>query len=191
MGGLPNAFRRDAETIAEETRADLGIRNIDRLDPHRLAAMLEIPVVALAVLERDQQSEELAEALSVLRAGESSTLSALTVFDGNRRLILYNERHSAPRQASDICHELSHGLLLHRPGVAIDGRGCRTWNSLIESEADYLAGTLLIPGKAARWAAKCGMDMTAAASHFGCSEPMARWRMGISGALRLLKSDRT
>lgn len=190
MGGLPSAFRKDAEAIAEETRADLGIRNIDRLDPHRLAEMLEIPVIPLAVLERDHQSEQLGEALSVLRADEASTLSALTVFDGSRRLILHNERHSAARQASDICHELSHGLMLHEPSVAIDGRGCRSWNSQIEGEADYLAGALLVPGKAARWAAKCGMDIATAASHFGCSEPMARWRMGVSGAFRLQRSAR-
>lgn len=55
-----------------------------------------------------------------MRTDEASTLSALTVFDGARRLIVHNEQHSAPRQASDICHEQSHGLLLHEPGVAIE-----------------------------------------------------------------------
>jgi Zn-dependent peptidase ImmA (M78 family) len=188
LGGVSNSFRADAEAIAEETRGDMGIRNIDRLDARRLAAKLEIPVLPLAALEIEHGSDELAQALAVLRTDEASTLSALTVFDGARRLIVHNEQHSAPRQASDICHELSHGLLLHEPGVAIDGRGCRSWNSQIEEEANYLAGALLIPGKAARWAAKRGMDIAAAARHFGCSEPMARWRMGVSGAARLMKA---
>lgn len=187
MGGLPSSFKTDAESIAEETRADLGIRNIDRLHPRALAAKLEIPVVALGELTTLVDSADLDQALQVLRAEEASTLSALTVFDGPRRLIVHNEEHSDARQASDISHELAHGLLLHEPGQAVDGRGCRSWNTLIEDEANFLAGALLVPGKAARWAAKRGMDVAAVANHFGCSEPMARWRLGITGAMRLMK----
>lgn len=191
MGGLSTRFKADAETLAEDMRAELKIRNIDRLDTHALAAHLGIPVLRLGDLA-DQAGDGdgdagVNDALVVLRGQEASTLSALTVFDGTRRLIVHNEEHSPGRQASDIGHELSHGLLLHDPAPAVDGRGCRTWDTEIEDEANFLAGALLVPGKAARWAAKRGMDALAVACHFGCSEPMARWRTGVSGGYRLAR----
>jgi Zn-dependent peptidase ImmA (M78 family) len=176
--------------MSEAVRAELGIRNIDRLRPHDLAEHLGIPVIQLgdlATAAPEGDTGRLDSALGVLRSERSSSLSALTVFDGPRRLIIHNEQHSPGRQASDIGHELAHGLLLHDPAPPVDGRACRTWNGSIEDEANFLAGTLLVPGKAARWAAKRGMDATAVARHFGCSEQMARWRLGVSGADRLAR----
>lgn len=40
------------------------------------------------------------------------------------------------------------------PAQAFDDIGCRLWNQDVEDEADYLGGALLIPGKAARYAAR-------------------------------------
>ena len=41
--------------------------------------------------------------------------SGVTVFRGPRRTIVFNDAHAPGRQANDIGHELSHGLLLHTP----------------------------------------------------------------------------
>ena len=50
----------------------------------------------------------------------------MTVFDGLRRIIAYNDAHSKARQNSDLSHELSHGLLLHESTPALDmTTGCR------------------------------------------------------------------
>lgn len=190
MTNLRRGFTGEAEAIAEASREDLGIKNIDRLDPLRLAQKLEIPVVSLGGLPSlCGDAPGLREAIALLHGEEQSALSAVTVFAGTRRLIVYNGQHEAARVASDITHELAHGLLLHPPAPALDEHGCRSWNDAIEHEASYLGGALLIPGKAARWAAKRGMSIEAMASRFGCSTDMARWRLSASGARKLIKSS--
>jgi Zn-dependent peptidase ImmA (M78 family) len=186
---LRRGFVGQAESIAERIRADLGLANIVRLDPLALADDLEIPVLSLtALLALDSASDDLAGAVSVLRGAEQSALSALTVFRGNRRLVVYNDRNTVSRQTSDLAHELAHGLLLHTPAAALNGSGCRAWNTEIEDEASYLGGALLIPGKAARWIAKCGITVAAAAERFGCSIEMINWRLNESGARKLMRT---
>ena len=189
MPKLRPGFAGEAESIAEDSRAELGVRNIDRLDPLQLAARLDIPVLSLRQLaDLDIEVPGLREAVDLLHGVEQSALSAVTVFAGAKRLILFNGEHIAARRASDITHELAHGLLLHRPAPALDHRGCRAWDTAIEYEASYLGGALLLPGKAARWVAKCGMSPEYAAERFGCSIEMVRWRLSVSGARRLIKS---
>jgi hypothetical protein len=186
---LRTGFTAEAESISEDSRAELGIRNIDRLDPLQLAAKLEIPAMPLRQLAGlGTDLPGLNAAIDLLHGAEQDALSAVTVFAGPRRMILFNSEHTAARQASDITHELAHGLLLHRPAPALDDRGCRSWNTAIEDEASYLGGALLVPGKAARWAAKRGLSPEAAAARFGCSLEMMRWRLSMSGARRLIKS---
>jgi hypothetical protein len=173
--------------MAEDVRQEMGIGNIARLNPSDLADHLDIPIWSLGVLaELSDPIPELRWAIEILHGPEESSLSAMTVFNGSERVILFNERHKAPRQASDLCHELAHGLLLHEPVPAFDERGCRAWNSEIEDEADYLGGALLLPGKGARWAAKSGLSPEGAAMRFGCSIEMVNWRLNASGARRLM-----
>jgi Zn-dependent peptidase ImmA (M78 family) len=188
MTKLRPGFTREAETIAEDMRAELGIKNINRLEPLHLAAHLDIVVLSLTTLAGlGLAVPSLGRAIDTLRGDEQSALSAVTVFDGSKRLVVYNNEHSVARQASDITHELAHGLLLHQPAPALDERGCRAWNTDVENEASYLGGALLIPGKAARWVVKCGITPESAAEKFGCSIEMVRWRLSASGARRLAK----
>ena len=187
MTKLPTGFSKDAEAISEAMRAELGVRNIDRLDPRQLANHLEVPSVPLSELRHAKTGDdELAESIDLLTGREQGALSGITVFRGTERVVIYNDQHKPARQASDINHELAHGLLLHRPGVALDNRGCRAWDTRIEEEATFLAGALLVPGKAARWLAKRGMSVEEAATRFGCSVDMINWRLNQSGARRLM-----
>ena len=179
-------FKVDAESIAEELRVELKVGNIRALDPMAAARALEIPVLSLAQLRAVRpQDSSLEEAVRVLYGPEQSSLSAVTVFLGTKRLIVYNQQHDAGRQASDICHELAHGLLFHEPAPMLDDIGCRSWNSEMEQEADYLGGALLIPGKGARYAAKAGLTDEETARRFRCSREMATWRLNESGGRKL------
>ena len=190
MGKLRTGFAREAESIAEGVRRELGVGNIVKLDPHALAEYLEIPALSLNQLaQAGTRVPGIDAAVEVLRGPEQSALSAVTVFAGTQRMIVYNDRHGPARQASDICHEIAHGLLLHAPSPALDDRGCRAWNTDVENEAAYLGGALLIPGKGARWIAKCGMNPALAAARFGCSHEMVNWRLNESGARRFMKAD--
>jgi Zn-dependent peptidase ImmA (M78 family) len=117
--------------------------------------------------------------------------SAVTVFRGSVRTIVHNDAHLPGRQASNITHELSHGLLGHEPTPALDNRGCRLWDQLIEEEANILAGVLLLPQDACvAMALKAASDAQVAEA-YGTSKDMARWRMGVSGARKIASRSRT
>ena len=99
---LRRGFKSEAATLAQEIRAELGLRPLDRLDPRGLARHLDVPIVPLSCLSSDLTSVQYF--LSV----ERKAFSALTVFDGHRRMIVHNDSHSEARQNSNLAHELAH-----------------------------------------------------------------------------------
>lgn len=175
---MRRGFKTEANALAAEIRQELGLRALDRLDPLVLAEHLAIPVIALSNLLAE------APAVTYLLDVEPRSFSAVTIFDGLRRLIVHNDRHTPGRQNSNIGHELAHGLLLHPPRPAVDHRGCRLWDQEIEEEADWLAGVLLVPEDAALAVARGRTWQTEAeaALHFGVSEQMLTYRVNITGA---------
>jgi Zn-dependent peptidase ImmA (M78 family) len=113
---------------------------------------------------------------------EASAFSAVTVFRGNRRVIVHNDAHSPGRQASDVSHELGHGLLLHRPAPALSVVGCRDWDLALEEEADWLGAALLISDEAAMHIAQSSMSNRYAAVAYGVSLELVTWRMNMTAA---------
>jgi len=176
---LRRGFKAEANHIAREVRAELGLRFIDPLDPWALARHLEIPIVPLS-----SYAGLAADAVHHFCRVDAGAFSALTVFDGPRRLIVYNDSHSLGRRASDLAHELAHALLLHRPGPALDHRGCRRWNSEQEEEANWLAGALLISEEAALQIARSGEPLEEAAKRCRVSQAMITFRLNVTAAFR-------
>jgi hypothetical protein len=176
---LRRGFKAEADRLAVLMRKELGVAPTSALDPRKLAAHLEIPVsdfsAAIAANPR----------IEPLLGSARGAISALTVYAGFRRGIWVNDCHDPGRQNSSISHELSHALLLHTPGPALDSFGCRHWNGDIEDEADWLAGFLLIPNDAARAIVRYRMSDEAAAAKYGVSKQMLTWRLNMSGARRL------
>ncbi len=74
------------------------------------------------------------------------------------------------------------GPVLHPPTPALDDRGCRIWDQVIEEEATWLAGVLLVPESAALIIARRGTPLAVAAAEFGVSEQMMDWRLNVTGA---------
>jgi len=181
---LESAFKKDAEQIAEDVRKDLGLFNYRAMDPRLLFEALDIPVVSLNRLVEISDDPPLGAAVAYLQSEEAS-LSATTVFRGTVRIVVFNDAASPERQVSDLAHEAAHGLLLHRPSGAFDEFGCRIWDERIETEAQYLGGCLLIPGKGARYAAKAGWSHEHMTHKFACSAEMVLWRDNVTGAKRL------
>lgn len=179
MAEVRRGFKTEAEAITREVRGELGLRMVDRLDPRALADHLAIPVWALSDLP------QCLEAVHHLQAIEPEVFSAVTVFRGLERTIVHNDAHLPGRQASNLSHELSHGLLLHQPTPALDERGCRLWDQSIEDEATLLAGVLLLPQEACIAMALKRASDADVAEFFGTSTEMARWRMGVSGARKI------
>lgn len=176
MGQYRRGFKTEAEQLAVHLRTELGIGLYRRLDPFALAEHLAVPVWALEDLP------DVHAAVQVLHGPEIAAFSAMTVFDGTSRVIVHNTAHTPARQASNLCHELAHGALLHPASPALNAFGCREWDGAIESEATFLAGALLIPSKAIWWAAKQRQPREEIAEQYGCSVEMVQMRLNMTGA---------
>lgn len=175
--GYRRGFKSEANATAREIRAELGLKDLDKLDPWALAAHLLVPVKPLSSYSHDAP-----RAVRHFTEIDPGAFSACTVFDGARRTIVHNDAHLAGRQASNLSHELSHALLLHPPTPAFDDRGCRLWNQNIEDEAQWLAGALLLTEDAALWIVRSNAPVQAAAQRFGISEQMVTYRLNVTGA---------
>ena len=182
---LRRGFKSEAATLAREVRAELGLGPLDRLDPHRLAQHLGIPVAPLSDL-----GASLSGAQYFLEV-ERNAFSALTVFNGPRRMIVHNDSHSKARQNSNLAHELSHPLLHHEPAPALDTvTGCRYWNGTSEQEADWLGGELLVTSEMALVVARGRLSRQEAQQGFGVSYAMLRWRLNKTGAIKRAERER-
>jgi Zn-dependent peptidase ImmA (M78 family) len=177
-------FKTEANDLATEVRNELGLSLFVALDPHALAAWLEIPIIALSDFIHE------APAIRYLLQVETEAFSAVTVFAGKQRTIVHNDAHALTRQRSNLSHELAHGLLLHPPTPALDNSGCRHWNQDIEDEASWLAGALLVPEAATIAIAKGRWTTPGAATHFGVSQAMIRFRLNSTGAMRRIQRAR-
>ena len=175
MTPLRWGFKTEANAIAREIRHDLGVKLIDPFDPWALAKHLDIPLIPLSILRKDAPGP-----VAHFSRAERGAFSAMTVFCGARRVIVYNDAHTLGRQASDITHELSHALLQHPPSPALDHRGCRKWKRDLEDEADWLAGALLISEEAALEIARTGMTVDVAVVSYGVSKAMVQWRLNMT-----------
>src|SRR5436309_1157505 len=118
-------FKAEAERIALDARAELGLSAMDALDVFALATQLEIPVLAMSVLA---SSDGRCGFLEIFRVREQESFSALTLFTGTARLIVHNDSHHPHRRSSNIAHEISHCLLEHPPAPLVSDAGCRYWN---------------------------------------------------------------
>lgn len=177
-------FKTEANSLANEVRGEIGLGPLDPLDPHDLAAHLEIPIIRLSEFVKQ------APAVRHLLEVEKDVFSAVTVFAGHQRTIVHNDAHAATRQHSNLAHELAHGLLLHPPTPALDDSGCRHWNQDIEDEANWLAGALLLTEGAAIAIAQGRWAVADASQHFGVSTAMIQFRINKTGAARRVQRAR-
>ena len=174
---MRRGFKSEARKIASSVRGELGLARSAALDVWQLADWLAVPVLPLSSFGADAK-----RAVRYFSTVDQAVFSAVTVFDGTRRLIVHNDYHSSGRQASDVCHELSHCLLMHDPTPVLDGRGCRYWSREIEDEANWLSGMLLVPDEAAISVVQSGLELGGAAAMYGVSKQMMNFRINVSGA---------
>jgi IrrE N-terminal-like domain len=177
-------FKSESERLSLAVRLELDLDPSDRFEPRRLADHLGIPVVMLEELRPHAEA-----AVDHLHGEGVREFSAATVFRGTRRLVIANSAHPPGRQANSLAHELAHVLLEHEPGPALDELGTRRWRGDDEEEADWLAGSLLVPRAGIIPVMNgCGRDVDAAAAHFGVSRELMRWRFNQTGAARELRA---
>ena len=182
---MRRGFKTEANAIAREVRGELSLPPTSPLDVWQLADYLNIPVFPLSSL----RSAAPLAAQIFLSEGEAM-FSGVTVFRGSHRTIVFNDAHVLGRQASDVGHELSHGLLLHTPTQAMDGKGCRLWDGTAEAEADWLSAALLVPEEAALLIVRRGWSLAKAATEYGVTERMVRFRLNVTAAKKRVQRTR-
>ncbi|MBU6464457.1 MAG: ImmA/IrrE family metallo-endopeptidase, partial [Proteobacteria bacterium] len=111
----------------------------------------------------------------------SSFFSAVTVPRGIQTTIVHNDSHHPYRQRSNVCHELAHCFLGHRCTPPLTESGERARDGGVEAEANYLAGTLLMPNEATVYVLRNGLLMQAQGI-YGVSSRMLTYRLRVSGA---------
>jgi hypothetical protein len=186
---LGRAFKEEADALASELRAELGLQPQQRLDPFVVAAHLGVPTISL----RELQNKWAADPASVelFLSSASGHFSAATVTDGSFRLIIYNESHSGGRRANSLTHELAHIVLGHEPTPISDLTGLRLWNREVEDQADWLAAALLVPRAGALALTIEGYSVTQGATHYGVSTELYQWRVNQTGVRAEAEQHRT
>jgi Zn-dependent peptidase ImmA (M78 family) len=177
---LRRGFKSEADAYAREYRKELSLRSHDPLCPWRLAQHLEIPVDPLSAYT------EIQEAVAHFMEQDRESFSAVTIIDGYRRRIIHNDSHPPHRQASNIAHELGHGILGHIPRPVLDEHGCRHFDVEQEDEANWLGPALLISKEAAFHIAKTKMSVVKASRVYQVSKQVITMRLNVSGARKIV-----
>lgn len=144
------------------------------IDPAAVCRYFEIQLIRLS--ELNPKSEFL--------GNDNSSFSAVTVPCGHLRAIVHNDSHHLYRQRSNICHELAHCFLGHECTPPLTPTGERARDSGIEAEANFLAGSLLVPNEAANYIVREGL-VSQAQRMYGVSGQMLTYRLRVSGAHRI------
>lgn len=173
---MRRGFKKDARELAAEIRSELGLDEFAPLDAFELARHLDIPVWDLS-----SYRVQVPNAVAVLGSEEAGAFSAMLVFDGLYRVIVYNDAHAQTRQQADVSHELAHALLLHRPQPRTCGAAPH-FDCEQEEEAKWLGAVLLVSDEYCVNSVKNGVALSAAAAALGVSPSLMRWRINMSGA---------
>ncbi len=165
-------FKAEANRIALRVRAQMGLNEIDTIDPVGICVHYDIPLFKLSEIQPDSP---------FLDPRSNSAFSAVTVPCGYRTAIVHNDTHHLHRQRSNICHELAHCFLGHESTPPLTSEGRRSRDGALEEEANFLAGTLLLPNEAALYLVSSGL-LSQGQRLYGISRPMLDYRLRVSGA---------
>jgi Zn-dependent peptidase ImmA (M78 family) len=173
---MRRGFKTEARQIGEQVRSELGLTELQPLDPWLLAEHLDIPILPLTEL-----GDESPKCVATLTGPEEGAFSAMVAFTGRRRIIVHNDAHARTRQRADISHEIAHILLIHEPHPASPGEPL-LYDQDQEDEAGWLGAVLLVPDAACLHACRNDHSVPDAARRLGVSVQLMQWRLNSSGA---------
>lgn len=186
---LERGFKSWAERTAASLRADMSLSTLEPLDPRGLAKYLQVRLITPSDIPGIPQT-----VLQQLLKVDPWGWSALTIMQGDAALVIYNPKHSAGRQASDIAHELAHIILGHEAAKLImsaDGQlVMRTYDQKQEDEANWLAWALLLPRDALLHNRKMRATAKQIAQRYCVTETLVQFRMRVTGVETQLRARR-
>lgn len=172
-------FKAEADWYARELRADFGLQAHDPLCPWQLSKHLGYRIICLS----DYLKEASSAVLYLQSAKGQREFSAVTMCLEGLRWIVHNDFHHPHRQASNLSHELAHGVLHHKPVALVGENGARIFNREEEDEANWLGPALLISAEAALHIAKSGQSHSAFRAIYSVTNEVLQMRLRVSGAL--------
>lgn len=178
--GFVRGFKAKADRIALNVRDQVGLSPTDPLNVDAICRHMDIDVVRMTSLPCD---------VTQLCGNDNDCFSAMLVYAGMKLAIVHNDTHHPHRQRSNICHELSHCFLGHKPCHLVNDNGTRNHDGDIEAQANYLAGSLLVPREAAIHILRNGL-LSEARTIYGISRPMLEYRLRITGAHKIYERTR-
>lgn len=173
-------FKSQCERRAVEYRRHLGLEATEPLAADALAVHLEVTVWSVEDVQGLTQGSR-----ATLIDDEDTSWAALTMRMGANDLVIYKPVQSLGRRNNVIMHELSHIILGHElaqaclldDGSLVPGN----FSQDQEDEADWLAGTLLLPRPALLSIKAAGLSDERACDHYMVSKEMLRWRTRMTG----------
>lgn len=177
---LRHGFKAQSERRSIEIRKRFGLRQDAPLSARQVAAAYNILVWTEADIEGVSPDD-----LIQLTVTDQDSWSAFTMRVGEKHLIVVNSSQNSARQNSVIMHELSHVLLGHEltsAGLTADGHFVPTsYNQDQEDEADWLAGSLLLPRPALLNIRALALSDRDAQLRYQVSGQMLKWRFQMTG----------
>lgn len=173
-------FKSQCERRSVEFRRNLGLQPADALSADKLAEHLGVTVWSVSdvagLAPEDKQ---------VLTDQGDESWSAMTMRIATDDLVIYKPAESLGRRNNVIMHELAHIVLGHElaeacmleDGSLVPGN----FNQEQEDEADWLAGTLLLPRPALLAVRAQQLSDTDACSAYLVSRDMLNWRIRMTG----------
>lgn len=179
-------FKTWCENVSAQHRRKLGLQPYDPLHADKLAAHLEVDVKTPHEIPGVDS-----ETLRVLLHDDPGSWSAITLSVAGKDLVIRNPAHRGGRPNSDLMHELSHLLLGHKPGQTfVSGDGLlilSAFDKPQEDEANWLAGTLLLPRAALLNVRRRRLSEAQVLRAYEVSRDMLRYRMNVTGVDRQVR----
>jgi Zn-dependent peptidase ImmA (M78 family) len=177
---LKRGFKSQCERRAIELRRQMGRKPIDPLAAAHVAQHHNV-----AVWSPGNVNGVPAIDLNHLLGPGAQEWSAFTLRIVERHLIVVNTAQSPRRQNSVIMHEMAHIILGHElHGGTVSSGGhliVSNYNQDQEDEAAWLGGTLLLPRPALVWMRRRSLADDDAATYFGVSPDLLKWRIRMTG----------
>lgn len=176
---MRRGFKAEAERVALDVRANLGLGLNAPVDPWAYAEALGVIVLDFDRLGLDPKHQ--AQLLDV----DPESWSGVTLKEGNRHFVVVNPADSPARQCSTMMHELAHIYLKHVPkrvDFSVSGMMLLSdYPADQEEEADWLAAAILLPRDALHHFKKLGWSTAQICETFGVSPQLCDWRLRMTG----------
>jgi IrrE N-terminal-like domain len=173
-------FKSQCERRAVEFRRQFGVADAGPLSADRLAMELNVLVWSASDVRGLSVDSK-----AVLADEADDSWLALTMRMGASHLVIHKPVHMSSRRNSIVMHELSHIILGHQLAVAYildDGSMAPgNFNQEQEDEADWLAGTLLLPRPALLSIRRRALKDHEACREYLVSLDMLKWRLRMTG----------